>query len=363
MEPNPPTHPTLRPKIVLALPAIILLVASSWLLRRYGETWLRHLLLYLSKAAWARQIVTSFPLAWTVASRFVAGTDREAAIATTRQLNEKGLSVTLDFLGESVGNAAEACAAKDEIRTLLQRIHESGVRANVSLKLSQLGLHIDERLAEENLLSILECAIHYGNRVRIDMEDSSTIDATLRIYRKARELCTENTSGNDNILYGNMNHDNVGVVIQSYLYRSEADVAQLVKEGAWIRLVKGAYAEPPEVAYPLKADTDANLIKLIRMTMSEEARANGVYPGIATHDEKIIEDVVNYAAANHIPCESYEFQMLYGIRRELQESLVQRGYQVRVYVPYGTAWYPYFMRRLAERPANLWFFLSNFFRR
>lgn len=366
MDPNPPTtrstQLTPRPKTVLALPALILLVAAVWLLRRYSETWLRHLLLYLSKTAWARQIVTDLPLAWTVASRFVAGTDLEAAITTTRQLNEKGMSVTLDFLGESVSNAAEARAARDEILNLLQRIHESGVRANVSLKLSQLGLHLSERLAEENLLSIIECAIHYRNRVRIDMEDSPTIDATFRIYHKARELCMENTVGNDNIVYGRMNHDNVGVVIQSYLYRSEADVAQLVREGAWVRLVKGAYAEPPEVAYPLKADTDANYIKLTRMMMSEEARANGVYPAIATHDEKIIEDVVNYAAANHIPCESYEFQMLYGIRRELQESLVQRGYQMRVYVPYGTAWYPYFIRRLAERPANLWFFLSNFFR-
>jgi proline dehydrogenase len=180
------------------------------------------------------------------------------------------------------------------------------------------------------------------------MEDSPTVDAALRIYRTAREQC---------------GYDNVGVVIQSYLYRSEADVCQLVQEGAWIRLVKGAYAEPPEVAFPNKADTDANLIKLSRMTMSEEARRNGVYPAFATHDEQIIEDVITYAVANHIPSGAYEFQMLYGIRRQLQETLVKRGYQMRIYVPYGTAWYPYFVRRLAERPANLWFFLSNLFRR
>jgi proline dehydrogenase len=346
MEPlEPPPH---RKLVVNSLVFLLPLVMVAWLIWRHGESWLRHVLLYLSTAAWARRLVTGFPLAWQVASRFVAGTDREAALEVTHQLNARGMSVTLDYLGESVSNEQEALAARSEISILLQRIHEAGVNANVSLKLTQLGLELDERLAQDNLLALLERAGQFHNRIRIDMEDSPTIDAALRIYHTARDQC---------------GYDNVGVVIQSYLYRSEEDVCQLAKEGAWIRLVKGAYAEPPEVAYPLKADTDANLIKLSRMTMSEEARRNGVYPAIATHDEAIIEDIIAYAAANRIPSDVYEFQMLYGIRRELQESLVRRGYQMRIYVPYGTAWYPYFVRRLAERPANLWFFLSNLFRR
>lgn len=343
-DPSPPNRSPVVKSVLVLLP----LLAFIWLARRYGESWLRHVLLYLSTAVWARQSVTSLPLAWQVANRFVAGTEREAALDVTRQLNAKGMSVTLDFLGESCTSPQEARAARDEIMMLLGRIHETGVNANVSLKLSQLGLHLQEQLALDNLLSILDCARQYNNRVRVDMEDSPTIEATLRIYHVAH-----NQHG----------YDNVGVVIQSYLYRSEADVCQLVKEGAWIRLVKGAYAEPAEVAYPLKVDTDANYIKLSRMTMSEEARQNGVYPAIATHDERMIEDIIAYTTANNISPTTYEFQMLYGIRRELQESLVKRGYQMRIYVPYGTAWYPYFIRRLAERPANLWFFLSNFFRR
>ncbi len=160
-----------------------------------------------------------------------------------------------------------------------------------------------------------------------------------------------------------MGYPNVGVVIQSYLYRSERDVARLIEEGAWVRLCKGAYAEPPEIAFPNKADTDANYVKLTKMLLSEEARANGVYLGIATHDENMIDATLEFAQSQSIAPEEYEFQMLYGIRRDLQESLVSRGYRVRTYVPYGTAWYPYFVRRLAERPANLWFFVSNLFKR
>jgi proline dehydrogenase len=347
MEPPGPPLPN-RKSVVKSILFLLPLLVVAWLVRRHGEAWLRYGLLYLSTAGWARQLVSSLPLSWRVANRFVAGTEREAALEVTRQLNARGMSVTLDFLGEGCTSPQEARAARDEIRTLLGRIHETGVSANVSLKLSQLGLHLQEQLALENLLSILDCAQQHNNRVRIDMEDSPTIDAALRIYHTARDQ---------------RGYNNVGVVIQSYLYRSEEDICQLVKEGAWIRLVKGAYAEPPEVAYPIKADTDANFIKLSRMMMSEDARRNGVYPAIATHDEKMIEDVTAYAKANSIPTEAYEFQMLYGIRRELQESLVKQGYQMRIYVPYGTAWYPYFVRRLAERPANLWFFLSNFFRR
>jgi proline dehydrogenase len=183
--------------------------------------------------------------------------------------------------------------------------------------------------------------------VRIDMEDSPLVDTTLEIYRTLRDA--------DGL-------SNVGVVIQAYLHRSEADVRRLVEEGGWVRLCKGAYAEPADVAFANKADTDANFVKLTQMMLSDEARANGVYLGVATHDEKMIQATIDYANAHQIPPTTYEFQMLYGIRRELQESLVQRGYRMRIYVPYGAAWYPYFVRRLAERPANLWFFISNFFR-
>jgi proline dehydrogenase len=179
------------------------------------------------------------------------------------------------------------------------------------------------------------------------MEESGTVDDTFDIYRRLRD---EDGFGN------------TGVVLQAYLYRTEEDVQRLIQEGAWIRLCKGAYAEPPEVAFPIKADTDANYIKLVQMLLSEEARKKGVYVGIASHDEKMINATIEYVRKNNIPLDAFEFQMLYGIRRELQEKLVQQGYRLRIYVPYGTAWYPYFVRRLAERPANLWFFVSNFLR-
>jgi proline dehydrogenase len=179
------------------------------------------------------------------------------------------------------------------------------------------------------------------------MEESQVVDATLDIYHTVRD---------------EDGFDNVGVVIQAYLYRSEDDIRRLIEEGAWVRLCKGAYAEPPEVAFPAKADTDANFIKLTQMMLSERARQNGMYIGIATHDEDMINAAIQFVWQNKVPLDTFEFQMLYGIRRELQEALVQQGYQLRIYVPYGTAWYPYFVRRLAERPANLWFFISNFFR-
>jgi proline dehydrogenase len=255
--------------------------------------------------------------------------------------------VTLDYLGESVSDSAEATASKNEILGLFKRIDENRVEANVSLKLSQLGLKINRDLALDNMRQILTEAIKYHNKVRIDMEESGTVDDTFDIYRRLR----------DDDGFGN-----TGVVLQAYLYRTEEDVQRLIQEGAWIRLCKGAYAEPPEVAFPIKADTDANYIKLVQMLLSEEARKKGVYVGIASHDEKMINATIEYVREKNIPLEAFEFQMLYGIRRELQEKLVQQGYRLRIYVPYGTAWYPYFVRRLAERPANLWFFVSNFLR-
>jgi proline dehydrogenase len=325
------------------------LVVTVLIFHRYGDRWLHLLLLYLSKASWARQIVTQISLARSVAKRFVAGENIAEALATVQTLNAKGMSVTMDFLGESVNSAEEAAAARDEILAMLSAIEANKLNANVSVKLSQLGLRIDQSLALENVRTLLSQAERYNNRVRIDMEESALTDVTLDIYRRLRDE-------------GGFGH-RVGIVIQSYLYRSAQDVAELVDEGAWVRLCKGAYAEPSDMAFPQKADTDANYIKLTQMMLNETARKNGVYLAVATHDERMIQATLDYVQAENISPQAFEFQMLYGVRRELQEKLVADGYRVRIYVPYGTAWYPYFMRRLAERPANLWFFVSNFFRK
>ncbi len=324
---------------------LLLLMVAVIALYLRGEQWLRGILVYLSAATWARNIVTRVPLARSFASRFIAGDTTADAMAVVQELNRSGMSATINYLGEHVTTPDEAIAARDEILHLLDVIEEAGVDANVSIKPSQLGLQIDPQLLHDNLRVLLERAASYGNKIRIDMEDYPTLDTTLGIYRSLRD---EDGFGN-----------HVGIVIQAYLQRTADDLAQLAQEGAWIRLCKGAYAEPPAVAFPDKADTDRNYVKMAQLLLSEKARKNGVYVGFATHDEEMITAVIAHAESNRTPPSAYEFQMLHGIRRELQASLVRRGYQVRVYVPYGTAWYPYFVRRLAERPANLWFFLSN----
>ena len=333
-------------KTFTLVPLLLTLLISFGLLYKFGERWLHLLLLYLSQADWARQIVSSLPMAKRVANRFVAGEDLDSAMATAQQLNNDGLLVTLDFLGESVSSQADAIAATNEILRLLDRIEATAVDANVSVKLSQLGLKVDPQLALDNMRQILTRAKQYNNKIRIDMEESAVTDQTLNIYRTLRDL-------------DGFGH-RVGIVIQSYLYRSEEDVQKLINEGAWVRLCKGAYAEPAEVAFPDKKHVDVNYVKLTQMMLDDPARANGVYLGVATHDEKMIQATLDFVTSNYIAPESFEFQMLYGIRRELQDRLVEKGYRMRVYVPYGTAWYPYFVRRLAERPANLWFFISNF---
>ncbi|MBK8932186.1 MAG: proline dehydrogenase family protein [Chloroflexi bacterium] len=330
------------------LPFLLLFALFVLILYRFSERWLHLVLLYLSKANWARQIVSKLSVAQMVAMRFVAGTTIAEAMTAAKDLNAKGMKVTLDFLGESVNNPAEARAARDEILAVIDAIAANGIDGNVSVKLTQLGLPVDESLALDNVHRLLERAQIYNNKVRIDMEESAVTDVTLGVYRRLR----------DELGFGHR----VGIVIQSYLYRSEEDVAELVENGAWVRLCKGAYAEPADVAFAAKADTDRNYVKLTELMLSETARQKGVYLGVATHDEKMIQATLDYVKANGISPQEFEFQMLYGIRRELQEKLVADGYQVRVYVPYGTAWYPYFMRRLAERPANLWFFISNFLR-
>lgn len=324
------------------------LLTTVFLLIWFGERWLRAVLLYLSTAVWAQYLVSHTRLAWRVAGRFIAGETVDDAIAAARTMNNRDIAATLNYLGEHVHTAQEAAYARDEIVRLLECIHQSGVDANVSIKPSQLGLNVDPNLLYENLYTILGCAQKTGNRVRIDMEESSTVDTTLGIYRRLRD---EDGFG-----------AHVGVVIQAYLYRSEQDIAALAAEGAWVRLCKGAYAEPPEVAFAHKADTDANFVRLAQMMLAPEARQNGMYPCFATHDENMIKAIASFARTQQIPTDSYEFQMLYGIRRELQEQLVSQGHRVRVYIPYGTAWYPYFVRRLAERPANLWFFVGNLLR-
>jgi proline dehydrogenase len=345
IEPSNPSAP--RRSAATGVLALLAVVGGALLLLRNGEDWLRSLLLYLSRAGWARSLVTGFPPAWLVASRFVAGESLDEAIDVAAQLNRRNLSATLDYLGESVETAAEANAARDQILYLLEHMDAARVDANVSLKLSQLGLKLDENLAVTNLRMILEQARRCKRRVRIDMEESALVDVTLDIYRRLR--------------FGEA-FDNVGVVIQAALFRSEQDVRQLIEEGAWVRLVKGAYKEPPDIAFAKKADTDANMVRLMQMMLSEQARKNGAAVAVASHDEAIIAATNDFARRNNISKQDYEFQFLYGIRRDLQEQLVAQGYRVRIYVPYGTAWYPYFMRRLAERPANLWFFVSNLVR-
>lgn len=317
--------------------------AGYWVAYQNLDPALRHTLGYLSTAEWAKQAVTKLPQTRQLVQRFVAGETAEDAIAAARGLNNRGMRVSLDLLGESVHQVAEAEAARDQIMRLFDRVQTAGVEANVSVKLTQLGLKLDKELAFDNMRRILERAREYNNWVRIDMEESAVTTATLDIYYRLRE----------------QGFDNVGVVIQAYLYRSAGDVEKLIEAGARVRLCKGAYNEPGDVAFPLKADTDANFVRLMQRLLSPEARAKGVWPAIATHDDKMIQATIDYMQAQAIPRAQVEFQMLYGVRRELQEHLVAEGYPVRIYTPFGVAWYPYFMRRLAERPANLVFFLSN----
>ncbi len=309
---------------------------------------LRSLFLYLARAGWAKGMIMRIGLARRTAHRFVAGDTLEEAIAATRQLNNHGLEVTLDHLGESVSDEAGALQATQDYIELLDAIAQSGIRATASLKLTQLGLDIRKDLCVDNVHEILEKAKATGNHITIDMESSDYTDVTLDVYRKLRD---------------EHSFDNVGIVIQAYLYRSESDMKALAAEGAFVRLCKGAYKEPPDRAFPDKADVDANFVHLVEQFLNPEACAAGAYLGIATHDEKMIDASIAHVKQHNVPYENFEFQMLYGIRSRLQQQLHDDGYKVRVYVPYGTQWYPYFMRRLAERPANIIFFISNFFRR
>jgi proline dehydrogenase len=315
---------------------------------------LRAPILYLSHAHWARAIVTRFGLARRMAARFVAGETADDAIRAIQALNARGINATLDHLGESVTNQAEALRAADDYVFVLDKVQDSQVRANVSLKLTQFGLDLDEDFCRHNVQRVLDAARGHGNFVRIDMEGSTHTDATLRVFLALRR-----------------EYDNVGIVLQSYLYRTDDDLRAVLAAGARVRLCKGAYQEPPSKAYPHKADVDRAYERQACLMLD---RAHGLpplsadgrwppLPALATHDDRLVTAAQAYARQIDLPPEYYEFQMLFGIRRDLQDALARAGHAVRVYVPYGTQWYPYFMRRLAERPANVWFLLSNLLRR
>ncbi len=307
---------------------------------------LKRLLLYLSNAGWARGIVSHFFLARRVARRFVAGETLEEAVETARQLNAQGLLVTLDYLGESVHSAEDTVDVVNTYQALLRAIDAEGLRASISLKLTHLGLDISEELCVTNLRHILTTARDHGDiSVTIDMESSAYTDTTLRLYRTLRDE------------YG---FSNVGTVIQSYLYRSAEDMQALAAEGGHVRLCKGAYLEPPNMAFPEKSDVDRAYTEIVAAYLQAETPA---YLCIATHDEQMIAAAEHTIKQQRVPESRYEFQMLYGIRGQRQMELAAAGYKMRVYVPFGAAWYPYFMRRLAERPANLWFFAKSLFSR
>lgn len=304
---------------------------------------LRQLLLYLSTAGWARSIMTHWGVARRVALRFVAGETPDDAISATKALNAKNLAVSLDYLGESVKQASDTQEVVNTYLGLLDRIHRDQLQASVSLKLTHLGLDISEELCQTNLRTILTDAKAKSVPLTIDMENTPYTDVTLRIYRTMRD---------------EYDFENVGTVIQAYLRRSQQDMEELGSEGAHIRLCKGAYLEPPNLAFPDKPDVDANYVTIMRAYLQSKG-----YLCIATHDENMIKAGETAVREFNVQKNRFEFQMLYGIRSARQEELAAAGYPVRVYVPFGVAWYPYFMRRLAERPANVWFFARSLFRR
>jgi proline dehydrogenase len=304
---------------------------------------LRSAFIALSKNKSLRRFSEHSSLGTRLSSRFVAGLEIEDALRVCEAVNRQGMSVTLDSLGESVTEAPAAHRAADVYHKLLDAIAQRKLNANVSVKLTQMGLELDRELARNIALDLTRHAASLKNFVRIDMEDSSLTQITLDIVRGIHAEAGM--------------RDAIGVVIQAYLYRSQADIEQLIADGIRVRLCKGAYKEPPEVAFPRKADVDANYVKLSGMLLSSP-----IYHGLATHDEKMIEAGRQYATAQGIPPERFEFQMLYGVRRDLQRELVRQGYRVRVYIPFGREWYPYFMRRLAERPANVFFLAKNMLR-
>jgi len=299
----------------------------------------RNALLYLARHEGLKDFATQFSPFKKMTTRFVAGEDMAEAVAAIREINARGAAASFDHLNESVASVAETEAEVREYNRVLASIDDTGIRSNVSIKLTQFGLEIDPELAYRNARAVVAEAAQRGNFVRVDMEQSGVTQTTIDIFKRLRSEFDLNT---------------VGIVLQSYLRRTYDDVQDLLKIPARIRICKGAYNEPPEVAFPDKKDVDENYVRVMRVLLS-----SGVYHGIATHDPAMIDATINHAAQAGIGKEAFEFQMLYGVRRDLQVQLVRDGYNMRVYVPYGKHWYPYFMRRLAERPANVWFVMKN----
>jgi proline dehydrogenase len=299
----------------------------------------RNTLLFLSRQEGLKDFATRFAPFKKMTTRFVAGENIEETVAAIREINRLGCTASFDHLNESVTSVAETEAEVREYLDILARIDEAGINSNVSIKLTQFGLGIDAELAYRNARRVVEEAARRDNFVRVDMEDSPVTQITLDIFRRLRS---------------EFGKDTVGIVVQSYLRRTERDVRELLEIPARIRLCKGAYNEPPEVAFPDKQDVDDNYVRCMKLLLE-----SGVYHGIATHDERMIEATKQFARERGLAKDAFEFQMLYGVRRDLQVGLAREGYPVRVYVPYGRHWYPYFMRRLAERPANVWFVLKN----
>jgi proline dehydrogenase len=300
---------------------------------------LRNALLYLSSQPQVFHFVRHNRMAKGFASRFVAGETLDTALEAVKQLNAKGITATLDLLGESVRNEGEARESARSYIEMLDRIHKQHLDANVSVKLTAMGLDISEDLCVSNMQNILDRAREHQSFVRLDMESSEYTQKTLDLFYER--------------LYPSY-RGNVGIVLQSYLYRTSSDVEEANKASARVRLCKGAYKEPAAVAYPEKKDVDESYIRCMRSLLT-----NGHYPGIATHDEAIVRETKRFARENDIKSDQFEFQMLYGVRRDLQDKLVAEGFRLRVYVPFGTQWYPYLMRRLAERPANVAFITGN----
>jgi proline dehydrogenase len=307
---------------------------------------MRQLFLALAANNRFKKWCTGFPPTRRLAHRFVAGETLQEALQEVKKLNQIGIAATLDHLGENVITQQEAQKSAELYFEILDEIHKQKLDSNVSLKLTQMGLALDPNFCFETVRRVVVHAAKTNNSVRIDMEGSPYTDATLEIYKRLRD--------------GGLK--NVGIVIQAYLYRSISDIEKLLPIGLNVRLCKGAYAEPPSIAFPKKADVDKSYLNLLHKLLSEQSIQQGTYVGIATHDEKIIQYVKEWTTANKIPKSSFEFQTLFGIRRDLQIALAQEGYRVRVYVSFGSEWYPYFMRRLAERPANVFFIAKNLFR-
>ena len=302
---------------------------------------LRSTLLKLSVSPGFAHWVTSNPSTRRMARRFVAGETLDEAIIAARACNSQGMYTSLDYLGENVSTQEDAQRARDAYLEIFDRIAHERLHANVSCKLTQLGLDLSVEFCESLVVSIVQRAADYDNFLRVDMEGSVYTQRTVELVKRVR---SQNPA--------------IGTVIQSYLYRSDADITDLLAYGCRIRLCKGAYKEPAEVAFPKKKDVDANYVRLMQMLL-----ASGFYHGIATHDPAMIAATIRFAAAKQISKDDFEFQMLYGVRTDLQRRLVEDGYRLRIYIPYGRDWFPYFMRRLAERPANVAFFARNLLRR